>query len=146
MRVAEGETLTKILKDKGMPTPRIFLFWRARYEELAKVYAESRVVQGHGYFDRIIELADQVTRKVDDGGIDPRKAQTAISAFQWVAGRLVPQEYGDKGQKTPAIAIQINTTLGVDEGNVKAEEGSYIIEITSAQAVENEKTRRTEQE
>ena len=136
VRIAGGETLTKIMDSPRMPTTQTFHVWRARYPELAKLYSEARVVQGHGYFDEVADLGKRLTNPlVDQDSIDSRKAQVAISAFQWLAARLVPQEYGDKASKTPAVAIQIITSLGIDDGKVKEEEGKYVIELMATKEV-----------
>ena len=134
--IGNGITCKAACEKAGIPT-FAFQLWRARYPELAKIYSEARVTQGHGFFDRIIEIAEDVVS--GPNGIDPRRAGVAISGFEWVAGRLVPQEYGDKASKVPAVAIQIITTLGMKGASVVEEEGVYTIEVNSERVIEDGK-------
>lgn len=135
-RIASGETLTAVCKDLDLPVWS-FQLWRTRYPELGKVYSDARVVQGHGFFDKIAEIAEDVAR--GPNGIDPRRAGVATSSYQWLASRLNPQEYGDKATKVPPVAVQIITTLGVKGANVIEEEGVYTIEVTSERVIEKGK-------
>ena len=131
VRIAGGETLKGIMAEKRMPTTATFHTWRVRYPELGKIYSEARVVAGHRYFDDVADLAHQAALPVSDpNAIDSRKASVAITAKQWLAGKLVPQEYGDKIAKVPAVAIQINTTLDMGDGKVQSDEGQFKIELT----------------
>ena len=126
-RVAGGESLSEISEEAGYPKPRIFYTWVARYEELAKLYSQSREMQGHFYFDKAIGLAHDTS--AGPNGLDPKRAQVAIVAFFTAAGRLAPRFYSEKAQKVPAIAIQINTTLGMSGATkVEVEEGVYHVE------------------
>lgn len=46
--------------------------------------------------------------------------KTAIDQLRWAASRLAPLEFGDRAPNTPALAIQINTTLDLGQGGIAA--------------------------
>ena len=125
-RVAAGDLLKEIAKEPGYPTPTAFHSWVLQHEELATMYFKAREMMGHYFFERMIELANDTSTV---NGLDPKRAAVAIGAFGNAAGRLAPRFYSEKAQKVPAIAIQINTTLGMAGATaVETEEGVYHVE------------------
>ncbi len=127
-RIAGGELMKAICEEDGYPSPTAFHGWILRDETLAKVYGQAREMQGHFYFDRMLEVANET---VDGEMLNPKAAAVAIGAYSSAAARLAPRYYSDKAQKVPAIAIQINTTLGLGGSGaeaVQSEEGVYTVE------------------
>lgn len=57
-RIAAGETLSAICRDKGMPTKRTFDLWCAANPELAKRKAEAREAGEEAILDECIDIAD----------------------------------------------------------------------------------------
>lgn len=62
--------------------------------ELKARYEAARYRRAAWHAEQIEGLADQVTR----GEIDPRAAQVAIGARQWLAGRMDPRQWGERQQ------------------------------------------------
>lgn len=57
-RLADGETLTSICRDEGMPTRRTVTTWRHRNEEFATAYDEAVLAGCHALLDETLEIAD----------------------------------------------------------------------------------------
>ena len=89
-RIAEGESLVAICKDKAMPSYATVGRWLLRdgEGELRATYAQARAIQADFYADQIIAIADKES--------DPSKARNRIDSRKWLAGKLKPRVYGDK--------------------------------------------------
>ncbi len=90
-RIARGESLRTICKDKDMPTARGVLKWLNADGNDAAVqqYARAREEQADFYADEIIGIAD-------DESLDPNSRRIMIDARKWAASKLRPKVYGDK--------------------------------------------------
>ncbi len=93
-RIAEGEPLTKICRDKAMPAYRTVLNWRVKDNEFLRMYMRAREDAGDTLADEIRELA----KRVVDGTLEPNAGRVAIDALKWTASKLKPREYGDRAQ------------------------------------------------
>lgn len=91
-RIAEGESLVDILKEKGMPGYSTFMRWLSEDEQLRENYARAREAQGDADADKINHIA----RGVLSGEYDPSAANVAINALKWTAAKRQPKKYGDK--------------------------------------------------
>ena len=89
-RIAEGEPLTKICRDKSMPSYRTVLNWRLKNDEFLRMYTRAREDAGDTRADEIRELA----QKVERGKLDPNAGRVAIDALKWIASKLKPKVYG----------------------------------------------------
>ncbi len=91
-RIARGESLRTICKDKDMPTARGVLKWLNADGNDAAVqpYARAREEQADFYADEIITIADTEP--------DAAIARVRIDARKWTASKLRPKVYGDKVQ------------------------------------------------
>ena len=112
-RIAEGESLVDILKEKGMPGYSTFMRWLSEDEQLRENYARAREAQGDAYADRIDDVADRVL----SGEIDPQAARVAIDALKWSAGKRLPKKYGDK------LGLDVNGAIKIERVDVKFVEG-----------------------
>jgi transposase-like protein len=91
-RLVEGEPLTRICRDAGMPSIVTVYYWLRRHPEFAEAYAQARELQGHVKFDLIAEEADRATPAT------ARLAQVRIDALRWQAARLAPKAYGVRSE------------------------------------------------
>ena len=89
-RIAGGESLRTICKDKDLPTARGVLKWLNADGNDAAVqqYAQAREEQADHYAEEIITIADTET--------DAAIARVRVDARKWVASKLKPKRYGDK--------------------------------------------------
>ncbi len=105
-RIAGGESLRTICKDKDMPTARGVLKWLNADGNDAAVqqYARAREEQADFYADEIVTIADTEP--------DAAIARVRIDARKWVASKLRPKRYGDKlalggAEDLPAIRQEV---------------------------------------
>lgn len=116
-RVANGETLSAVCREPGMPAKTTFKGWVLRVPELAEVWRAARHYKADSLFDEAMDIA----RMLRNGRYGPGDSsqvnalRTAIETLKWAAGKLNPQEYGEKALSGPAIQVVIQTSL--DLGN-----------------------------
>lgn len=106
-RIAEGESLVDILKEKGMPGYSTFMRWLSEDEQLRENYARAREAQGDADADKINHIA----RGVLSGEYDPSAANVAINALKWTAAKRQPKKYGDKLDLNHSGGIQIERVV-----------------------------------
>ena len=108
IRIAEGESLRKILRDDGMPVQSTVYEWLLRHPEFAENYTRAREEQADTLADEIIDIADEspemneirdkhgdvVDIKIDSGYVAYQKQR--IEARKWTAMKLKPKKYGDR--------------------------------------------------
>lgn len=107
-RIAEGESLRSICKDKDMPAMSAVFKWLAKdgNEKLVEQYARARETQADALADEILNIADDsgLDVSVDEKGkykVDGEAIQRAnlrIDARKWLAGKMRPKKYGDRTQ------------------------------------------------
>ena len=105
-RIAGGESLRTICKDKDLPTPQGVRKWLNADEggKLVAQYARAREEQADHYADEIITIAD-------NENLTPEDRRIMVDARKWVASKLKPKRYGDKlalggADDLPAIATR----------------------------------------
>lgn len=107
-RLADGESLSRICNDEGMPSKSSVVRWASNPNHpLAEQYARAREVGYHVLADEIIEISDtpmigQKTKMLPAGGteitegdmIEHRRLQ--IDSRKWMLSKMLPKVYGDK--------------------------------------------------
>ncbi len=103
-RLALGESLRSICKDKHMPPPNTVTDAVIYDEDFAEQYARARAKQADFYADQIVEIADNAE--------DANMARVQIDARKWVASKLLPKRWGDKveHEHTGDITVVIDRT------------------------------------
>ena len=104
-RIAEGEPLTKICKDRHVPAYRTVLGWRVANEEFQQMYARARQDAADTLADEIRELAGRVER----GELEPHAGRIVIDTLKWVASKLKPREYGDRQRMDLAGSLEVTS-------------------------------------
>ncbi len=98
-RYADGETLSKICKDKCMPRRNTVYRWRQSYPEFAEAY--QMAVEEHT--DALIDQAGEIA----DSEPDAQRARVKVDFRKWLASKLNRQKFGDK------LDVQHNHTLDI---------------------------------
>lgn len=95
-RIAEGETLSAICREPGMPTKSAVSQWASRDEDgFAERYACARNQQIEQYADEIVALGDSVVdKRVDSAAV--QAAKNAADNRKWLLSKLRPGQYGDR--------------------------------------------------
>lgn len=121
-RVANGETLTAICKSEGMPTPVTFRRWIVNNPTLQTAWNTAKELRAHAYFDRVVDIAARLEHGGwgRDASAMVRALTEAMNSLKWAAGRLSPQNYGERAPVMPVVPMIIKTTLNLgQEGAVK---------------------------
>lgn len=141
---ADGISLNRICKRKGMPGRTVVYRWLHEKEDFARDFLMALELKAEHHADLIIELADQRPRmfaSIIDGKsirrIDPawvNQQRLRIDVRKWIASKLKPKKYGDSLALTgkeglPLIPPTINLGFGKggpgdDESGNSGSEGS----------------------
>lgn len=107
-RIAEGESLRTICKEKDMPVVSTVLKWKLEKPEFSEQYDEARQSQVQHLFDELLEIADDstsdtITKETKDGEAYEVTNQEAIARSRlrvdtrkWYLSKVAPKVYGDK--------------------------------------------------
>jgi hypothetical protein len=87
-RLAEGEFLVAICRDRHMPSRQTVYNHVHSDDEFRERYAEARALQVEHLFEQIVAIADE-----DD---NPARARLRIDARKWLVVKLDPERFGDK--------------------------------------------------
>ncbi len=87
-RLCEGETLTSVCADPGMPGTSTIYRWRLDRPEFARQFALARRVQAERYCDRGWEIAEAVTPG------DAYATHVKLTQLRWMAGVMAPEVFG----------------------------------------------------
>jgi hypothetical protein len=130
-RLAAGETLTAICKDKRMPAATSVRRWVLDNDDFAEMHVRARKMQAESYADKILDIKD----KVEAGEMDPQAARVAIDALKWIAAKLLPAVYGDRVEHQISATSELLDAMrslgnvGLPGDNAKVIEGKSEPEI-----------------
>ena len=102
-RVCEGEALSAICKDPGMPGQSTVARWRERVPEFAQMMALGRQVQAERFCDLGWEIASAVTPG------DAYATHVKLTQLRWTAAALAPKRFG---RIKPVDAAAAEAALG----------------------------------
>jgi hypothetical protein len=105
-RIANGESLRSICKDKAMPGLSTVFAWLAADAKFQEQYARARETQADVFADELVAIADEAPNLVTHGEGDQVEValdsaaiahqRLRIDTRKWVASKLKPKKYGDK--------------------------------------------------
>lgn len=107
LRMAEGETLRQICRDKALPARSTVYRWLSRNPEFADQYAQARELLVAAWADEILDIADDGTTdyvtKVGRNGAEYeavdqehiQRSRLRVDARRWLLSKLNPGQYGD---------------------------------------------------
>lgn len=96
-RLANGESLSAICRDKGMPDRGTVVRWCLESDEFYSEYSRARAMQAELFAHEIIELTDSVLGERQSSAA-VTAAKNASDARKWVISKILPSKYGDKLQ------------------------------------------------
>ncbi len=122
-RLANGESLRSICRDKDMPDAATVYRWILNDDAFCKQYERARELQADTLADETLEIADDgrndwMERQGDGNagwqlnGEHVQRSRLRIDQRKWMAGKLKPKKYGDK---------VTNEHTGPDGGPIKHE-------------------------
>lgn len=117
-RVADGETLTEICREDGMPNKATFNRWVVAFPEVGRAYAAARELSAYALEEDALVLARHLAQHPGSAQ-KVRAFDILLNQLRWSASRRNPRVYSEKGTIQVTVPIQINTTL--DMGGPGAE-------------------------
>ena len=89
-RLAQGEFLSVVCREKGMPSRSVLYEWMDQDEGIRTAVARARDLG----FDQRAEEAVEEAKSCED----PAKARLAFDAERWYLAKLNPKRYGERIQ------------------------------------------------
>ena len=118
IRVARGQTLTQICAEPSMPSLDTWRGWVLRYPDLRDAYESAKRMKAAVLFDEALDLVRWLKnqRFLAGDAVDVNAKRVALQGLQTAAGKLDPQQFGDRSLTVPSLTIQINTNLDLGAG------------------------------
>ena len=107
-RIARGETMVEICRQKGMPGQTAIYRAIESDLEVRKKYAHARSQQADTFAEQIV--AEARTAK------DAQLGRLRMDALKWAASKIAPKKYGDRVElehsgEQPAIVVRIGDAI-----------------------------------
>ena len=120
-RLAEGETLRSVCRDKAMPDKATILRWLAdkKKADFREQYVYAREMQADALFDEALEITDDASgdwstdkdgKKVLDHE-NIQRSRLRVDIRKWAAGKMAPKKYGDKLDLGGSIGLRWEDAL-----------------------------------
>jgi hypothetical protein len=94
--LAEGELLTDISAERGMPTRGTLYRWAERIPGFGSLFAYAREMQAHAVAEKGVKMAAAATAETSPAD------RLRFDAYKWFAAKLLPKVDGDKMLHTGA--------------------------------------------
>jgi hypothetical protein len=113
-RMANGETLRKIVLDEHMPVSSAIYRWLDTNQTFKEQYTQARIKQADYYAEMIVDEAF--------GSHDAAIGRLRMDALKWAASKIAPKKYGDKVEveQTGGTALTVSFALPSRSGNPEA--------------------------
>lgn len=106
-RIADGEYLTKISKEKGMPSFKTVWKWMREDKEFFHAYTRAQELRADKIFEELVAIADDSTNDyiTIETNSDKKKvvnheyinrSRLRIDTRKWMLSKMMPSKYGDK--------------------------------------------------
>tara|TARA_R110002020_G_scaffold131759_2_gene294477 strand:- start:539 stop:976 length:438 start_codon:yes stop_codon:yes gene_type:complete len=104
-RLAMGESLVSICKDKEMPSYRAIMYKVVEDDEMYSMYREGRVMQAEYFSDHIQDLASSDLPEFEDNRLanaEVQRRRLEVDTLKWSLGRSQPWGIRDKKEDQPS--------------------------------------------
>lgn len=91
-RLSDGELLTAVCGEEGMPSKRVVYARMKANEDFAKRYTMSIEIRAETRVDTL----NEINRRLSEGTIDPSSAKIWSDNLKWAAARENPKRFSDK--------------------------------------------------
>lgn len=105
--MAEGQSLSAILRLPLMPSPGTFARWRAESEVLQARYARAREALADRWADEVVPISDGATDSDSAAA-----ARVRMDARRWAASKFAPSTYGERVDVGLSGAAGLQIVLG----------------------------------
>jgi hypothetical protein len=123
-RIAGGESLNSICKEKDMPHLVTIFRWLPKYPEFREKYESARRMMADAMFEQMITDI----KEIKHGSIEPKAGRVVLDGTKWVLGRLNCPKYGEKrhlsmsGPDNGPIEVRQKLDMDIDALNKIIEE------------------------
>lgn len=113
-RMANGETLRKIVLDDHMPVSSAIYRWLDTNQIFREQYTQARIKQADYYAEMIVDEAFN--------SHDAAIGRLRMDALKWAASKIAPKKYGDKVEveQTGGTALTVSFALPSRSGKPEA--------------------------
>lgn len=115
-RIVNGELITHILKDDGMPSYSTWIRWKSEYEGIEGMQKAARAARAEYAHDRILEIAEERPGSMTEAS----HMKTAIEAYKWSAEKADRGTFGttSKVEIDQRVATVVRIETGVPDREV----------------------------
>jgi hypothetical protein len=126
-RIAEGESVRKIVKNKDMPSASTIFRWLLNedYKEFWEQYEKARNIQAELMFEELLDIADDGTndwieKELQSGQVietlnseNIQRSRLRVDTRKWYLSKVLPKKFGEKidittgGEKIETVTITI---------------------------------------
>lgn len=120
-RMAEGESLRSICRDKTTPAMSTVFLWVSKHKEFSEQYKLAMASRADAMFEEMFDIADdgqndwmEILDKDGDNigwrvnGENIQRSRVRIDTRKWALSKMMPKKYSDKSPSdTSEIDIQI---------------------------------------
>ena len=115
LRIANGESLRKIVSDADMPASSTVFKWLSEQRSFAEQYARAREAQMEVMAQEIIDIADDGRNDtyIDEEGNEHtnqdaiNRSKLRVDTRKWLMSKLAPKKYGDR------LGVEHSGELGI---------------------------------
>jgi hypothetical protein len=129
-RMAQGESLSVICRDRGMPSRVTVLRQVTADPAFEALYDRARQAMGDALAEQILEIADDASMDMSDPQ-SVNRAKLKVDSRKWLASKLFPRQFGD---------VVRNELSGPDGGKIQVhqqiEDSTPAIRLLLQQALE----------
>ena len=133
-RIANGESMRSIGRDKDMPALSTIFKWLREHSEFSEQYAIAKEESAEAWADDIVQIADNevgnplivdgVPQMDNDGkpvmivdGPAVNHARLRVDSRKWAASKLKPKKYGDKIVNEHGLSSDLSALLREIDGS-----------------------------
>lgn len=112
-RLADGESLRSVCRDKSMPASSTVFLWLAAHKDFSEQYAIACVERADAIFEESLEIADdgrndwmiRQSEAEKGGGVNTgwvlngehvQRSRLRVDTRKWFVSKLNPKKYGEK--------------------------------------------------
>ena len=118
-RLADGESMRSIGRDKAMPDKATMFRWLRKHDAFRDQYAMAKQESADAMFEEILDIADNGTNDFVEtqGGYKTnseniQRSRLRIDTRKWMMSKMKPKKYGDKVELATDIPGDIVVTIG----------------------------------
>lgn len=134
--IAEGKTLTEIVKRDDTPSRATVYRWLTAFPEFHDAFERAKQISAQSFEEEALDMARVLKDKNDFTGTKVQAFNIAMQQLRWSASRRDAQRYGQKQALNVTVPVQINTSLNLGQDGKPATETQtsiYTLEATVPQ-------------